>query len=150
MEKWQELFLWRGLPHTSLLCLLMLLLGLNFLEQPLQANTWPLCCQTLCRLGICKDLKDFHRHFKGEPSLSLMLCPPTLIPSSNNMISFTNLPSTCRSRCQKMSTPLHVLLKSDLRLEGDVAGDKADPSVCVKLHQISLLQYFCRTQGGPA
>ena len=31
---------------------------------------------------------------RGEPSLSLMLCPPTLIPSSNNMISFTNLPST--------------------------------------------------------
>ena len=27
-------------------------------------------------------------------SLSLMLCPPTLIPSSNNMISFTNLPTT--------------------------------------------------------
>ena len=27
-----------SLPHTSLLCLLMLLLGLNFLPQPLQAK----------------------------------------------------------------------------------------------------------------
>ena len=26
--------------------------------------------------------------------LSLVLCPPTLLPSSNNMISLTNLPST--------------------------------------------------------
>ena len=31
--------------HTSLLCLFMLLLGLMFLPQLLQANTWPLCCQ---------------------------------------------------------------------------------------------------------
>ena len=35
-----------------------------------------------------------NRHYRGEPSLSLVLCPPTQIPSSNNMISITNLPST--------------------------------------------------------
>ena len=29
-----------------------------------------------------------------------------------------------------MNTPLHVLLKADPCLEGDVADDKADPSVC--------------------
>jgi hypothetical protein len=40
-------------------------------------------------------LKKFcHRHYRGEPSLSLVLCPPTLVPSSNNIISLTNLPST--------------------------------------------------------
>ena len=49
---------------------------------------------------------------------------------------------TCRSRCQQMSTPLHVLLKADPHLEGDVADDKADPSVCLQLNQISVLQYF--------
>ena len=30
----------------------------------------------------------------GEPSLSLVLCPPTLIPSSSSMNSLTNVPST--------------------------------------------------------
>ena len=31
---------------------------------------------------------------RGEPFLSLLICPPTLIQSSNNMFSLTNLPST--------------------------------------------------------
>ena len=38
-----------------------------------------------------------------------------------------------------MSTPLHVLLKADPRLEGDVADDKADPSVRLQLNQISVV-----------
>ena len=46
-----------------------------------------------------------------------------------------------------MSTPIHVLLKADPRLEGDVADDKADPSVCLQLNQISVLQYFLETAG---
>ena len=46
-----------------------------------------------------------------------------------------------------MSTPLHVLLKADPCLEGDVADDKADPSVCLQLNQISVLQYFLETAG---
>ena len=41
-----------------------------------------------------------------------------------------------------MSTPLHVLLKADPILEGDVADDKADPSACHQLGQVSVLQYF--------
>ena len=46
-----------------------------------------------------------------------------------------------------MSTPLHVLLKGDPRLEGDVADDKADPSVCLQLNQIFVLQYFFEMAG---
>ena len=46
-----------------------------------------------------------------------------------------------------MSTPLHVLLKADPRLEGDAADDKADPSVCLQLNQISVLQYFLEKAG---
>ena len=46
-----------------------------------------------------------------------------------------------------MITPLHVLLKDDPRLEGDVADDKADPSVGLQLNQISVLQYFLETAG---
>ena len=44
-----------------------------------------------------------------------------------------------------MSTPLDVILKADPHLKGDVADDKADPSVCLKLNQISVLQYFFET-----
>ena len=46
-----------------------------------------------------------------------------------------------------MSTPLHMLLTADLRLEGDAADDKADPSVCLELNQISVLQYFLEMAG---
>ena len=42
-----------------------------------------------------------------------------------------------------MSYPLHVLLKS----EGDVTDDKADPSVFLQLHQISVLHYFLELAG---
>ena len=40
-----------------------------------------------------------------------------------------------------------MLLKADPRLEGDVADDKADPSVCLQLSQISVLQYFLEMAG---
>ena len=36
-------------------------------------------------------------------------------------------------------------LKADPRLEGDVADDKADPLVCLRLNQITVLQYFFET-----
>ena len=46
-----------------------------------------------------------------------------------------------------MSTALHVLLKVDPRLEGDVADDKADPLVSLQLNQISILQYVLEMAG---
>ena len=46
-----------------------------------------------------------------------------------------------------MSTPLHVLLKDDPCLEGDVADGKAGPSVCHQLGQVSVLQYAGGTAG---
>ena len=51
--------------HTQAYCVLMLLLGLNFLPQPLQANTLPLCCKILCCLGICKDLTVLCQTLQG-------------------------------------------------------------------------------------
>ena len=39
-------------------------------------------------------LESFVTDITGVNPLSLVLCPPTLIPSSNNMISLTNLPLT--------------------------------------------------------
>ena len=43
--------------------------------------------------------------------------------------------------------PSSCALKADLRLEGDVADDKADPLVCLQLNQISVLQHFKETTG---
>ena len=40
-----------------------------------------------------------------------------------------------------------MLLKADPCLEGDVVDDKADPSVCLQLNQIYVLQYFLETAG---
>jgi hypothetical protein len=46
-----------------------------------------------------------------------------------------------------MSTPLHGLPKADAWLEGDLADDKADPLVCLQLHQIYVLQDFLEIAG---
>ena len=40
-----------------------------------------------------------------------------------------------------------MLRKADPCLEDDVADDKSDPSVCLQLKQISILQYFLETSG---
>ena len=41
-----------------------------------------------------RRLESFVSDITGVNPLSLVLCPPTVIPSSNNMISLKNLPST--------------------------------------------------------
>ena len=45
--------------RRSILRLWMLMLVWSFLPQPLQTNTWPICCQIMCWLSIGKDLKSF-------------------------------------------------------------------------------------------
>ena len=42
-----------------------------------------------------------------------------------------------RSRCQQMSTTLHVILKDDPSLEGNVADEQANPSACQQLGEVS-------------
>ena len=44
-----------------------------------------------------------------------------------------------------MSTPLHVPLKADPSLEGNVADYKTDPYACHLLGQVYVLQYFSGT-----
>ena len=80
---------------------------------------------------------------RGEPSLSLFCFAPHTDPIQQQH-NFPQKPvlDTCRSHLQQMSTPLHVLLKADPSLEGDVADDKDDPLVCLQLNQISVLLYF--------
>ena len=100
MEKWQKLFLWWGLPHTCLLCQFMLFLGLNFLPQPLQANTWPLCFQILCWLGICKDLTALSQTLQGLTlSISCALSPHTEPIQQQHNFPCQPALDTCRSRC---------------------------------------------------
>ena len=116
-------------------CLLMLLLGLNFLQRPLQPNTWPLCCQIVCWLVICKDLKALSQTIQGWTLPLFCDLFPHTDPFQQQHNFSQKLPiDTGRSRCHQMSTPLHVLLKGDPRLEGDVADDKADPPVCLQLY----------------
>ena len=97
----------------------------------------------MCWLGVCKYLKALSRTFWGEPSLSCVLCPPTLIPSSNNMNSLKNpsLTSLCPG------ATLLVLPKADPSLEGNVADVKSDPSACHQLGQVTVLQNFWVTAG---
>ena len=54
LEKLHKFFQWRGLPHTSLLRLFMLLLVLNFVPQLLQSNRWPLRCQIFSLLVLAR------------------------------------------------------------------------------------------------
>ena len=75
-------------------------------------------------------------------SLSYALSPHTDPIQQQHDFLYKPALATCRSRCQKMSTPLHVLLRADPRLEGDIADDKANQSVCVQLHQISVCNIF--------
>ena len=104
-EKWQKLFLWWGLPNRSLLCILMLLLWLNFLPQPLQASTLQMCCQILCWLSICKDLKALSQTLQGL-TLPLSCAPCAPIQQQHN---FPHKPAlnTCR---WAVSTPIPYLL----------------------------------------
>ena len=41
----------------------------------------------------------------------------------------------------------YILLKADPSLEGDVADDKAHPSVCHQRGEVYVLQYFRGTAG---
>ena len=72
-----------------------------------------------CSAGetLAKTWKLCYRHVRGEPSLSLVLCPPHTEPIQQQH-EFPRKPAlnTCRSRCQQVSTLLPVLLKA----EGDV------------------------------
>ena len=84
----------------------------------------------------------------GVNPLSLLCFVPHTDPIQQHY-EFPRKPAidTCRSTCQQMSTPLHVFLKADPYLEGDVADGEADSSVCHQLGQVYVLQYFQETAG---
>ena len=54
-----------SLPLTSFLCLFKLLWVLNILSQPMQTNSWPLCCRILCWLGVGKYMKALSQTLQG-------------------------------------------------------------------------------------
>ena len=70
-------------------------------------------------------LENFVTDITEVNPLSLMRCPPHTDPiQQQHDFLYKPALNTSRSRCQKMSTPLHVLLKADPRLEGDVEVTK--------------------------
>ena len=66
-------------------------------------------------------------------SLSFALSPHTDPIQQQHDCPHKPALNTCRSSCQQMSTPIHVLLKAHPCLEDDVADDKADHPVCLQL-----------------
>ena len=120
------------------------LLVLIFLPQPLQTNSWPICRQIVCWLLVESLVPDITR-LNVYPSCAWS--PLTYPIRQQYKYPFKPALDTCRSRCQQMSTPLHVLLLADPLLEGDVADAKANPYECHQLGHVSVLQYFHRTTG---
>ena len=80
-------------------------------------------------------LKSFVTDITGVKPLSLSCA---LSPHTDPIQQQYDFPhklalNTCRSSCQQMSTPIHMLRKADPCLEDDVGDDEADPSVCLQL-----------------
>ena len=50
--------------------------------------------QNFVLAGHLQRIESFVTDITGVNPLTLLICPPTLIPSSSNMISLTSLPST--------------------------------------------------------
>ena len=91
-----------------------------------------------------QKLESFVTDITGVNPLSLSCALSPHTDPIQQQHDFPHKPAldTCRSRCQQMSTPLHVLLKSDLCLKGDVADGEADPSACHQLGQVSVLHFL--------
>ena len=82
-----------------------------------------------------QKLESFVTDITGVNPLSLCALSPHNDPiQQQHDIPQKSAPNTCRSRCQQMSNPFHVLFKADPCLEGDVADDKVDLSVCLQLN----------------
>ena len=77
----------------------MLLLGVKLLATTLGGKHMATVLPNFVLARHLQRLKSFVTDITGVIPLSLVLCPPTLIPSSNNMISLTNLPLTPAGPC---------------------------------------------------
>ena len=125
MEKLQKLFLWWGLPHTSLLCMLMMLL-VDLLATTLADQHITTVLPKFLRFRRCQNSKALSHTLQGWPfSLSFALYIHTDPIQQQHEFPHKPALNTCRTSCQQMSTLLHVLLKADPCLEGDVADRKA-------------------------
>ena len=98
-------------------------------------------------LAKLRRLESLVTDITGVNPLSLLCFVPLVlcdIDPIQQQHEFPHKPAldTCRTRCQQMSTLLHVLLKADPLLEGDVADGKTGSSVCHQLGQVSVLHYF--------
>ena len=69
-------------------------LGVEFLATNLAGKHIATVLPNFVLAKHLQRLESFVTDITGVNPLSLVLCPPTLIPSSDNMISLTNLPST--------------------------------------------------------
>ena len=104
----------------------------NFLPQPLQTNTWTDC--VLVRRS--QRLESLVTDITWVNPLSLMC---VVLPHCTDPIQQRHeFPHKPALDIFRSSTSLHVIYKAGPSLEGDVADDKADPSVC---HQLGHLRW---------
>ena len=118
--------------------------GLKFLATTLADKHMAPVLQNCVLVRRSQRLEGLVRDITGVKPLPLScsLSPHTDPIQQQHEFSHKPALNIFRSRCQQMSTSLHVLLKAYPCLEGDVADGKADPSACYQLGQVSVLQYF--------
>ena len=122
--------------------------GLKLLATTLADKHMATVLPNFVLFGSLQRLESLVTDITGVNPLSLSCAlSPLIDPSQQHKFPLKPALDTCRSKCQQIGTPLHVLIKADPCLEGDVADDKADLSACLQLKEISVLQYFSETAG---
>ena len=139
MENFHNLFLWSGLKPKKFLVSVDAVVGL---ATTLADKHMAIVLQNYVLVRRLQRLKTPVTYMTGVNPLSLVwLVPPTDPIHPHHEFTLNPALDIFRSRFQQVNTPLHLLLKADSSLEGNVADDKADPSAC---HQFS---HFWGTAG---
>ena len=126
----------------------MLLLGLNFLPKTLAGKHIASVLPHLVLARHFQRLESFVTDITRMNPLSLLwFVPPHWSHPATTRFPSQTCPRHLQVLVQEISTPVHVLLKAAPCLEAEEADDNADPSVCLQLNHISVLQYFLETAG---
>ena len=149
LQWWSLPLLWWGLPNKRLFVSVDAVVGIELLATT--SNAGKHMATVLPNYVLAWHLQRLESFVTDitevNPFSLLCFVPPHRSHPATTWFSSKPALDTCRSRCQQMTIPLHVFLKDDPRLEGDVADDKADSSVCLQINQISFLHFFLETAG---
>ena len=92
LGKFQKFFQWRGLPHTSFLCLFILFVGLKLLTITIAVKHRATALPNLVLVSVGKDLKASSQTLHGQTfSVSFVLYLCASVAPSNSMNSPTSM-----------------------------------------------------------